>query len=254
MITIKTDKDIQLMAEGGKILGEMLRTLGGAVRPGLTTADLDKLARELVFSFGQKHPRAKIKPSFWGYKGYPAYLCVSINEEVVHGIPSEKIIQEGDLVSLDFGIIYHGWHTDSAITVGAGEISKENKKLMEVTREALAIGIKEAKAGKTTGDIGHAIQKHIEKNGFGVVKELVGHGIGRSLHEEPYVPNYGRKGEGDVLKEGMTIAIEPMVSFGDPMVILGNDGWTYRTKDKSMAAHFENSIVITKGGPVILTI
>lgn len=253
MITIKTDREIQLVAEGGKILSQILQTLAKAVKPGVTTQDLDKLARELVFSFGQKYPQAKIKPSFWGYHGYPAYLCVSINEEVVHGIPSERVIQEGDSVSLDFGISYHGWHTDSAVTVGAGEMSEENQKLAEVTKTALGLGIKEAKVGQTIGDIGYAIQKHVEKNGFGVVRELVGHGIGRQLHESPYVPNYGRKKEGEVLKEGMIIAIEPMVTAGSCEVVLGDDGWTYRTKDKSRAAHFEHTMAVTKQGPVILT-
>ncbi|MDO8495210.1 MAG: type I methionyl aminopeptidase [bacterium] len=253
MITIKTEKDLVLMAEGGQILKEILQALAQAVQPGVTTENLDKLSRELVFSYGQKHPEAHIKPSFLGYNSYPAYLCVSVNDEVVHGIPSDRVIHEGDLVGLDFGIIYHGWHTDSAVTVGVGEISKENQKLISVTREALALGIKEAKIGKTTGDIGYVIQKHIEKHGFGVVKELVGHGIGRKLHEPPHVPNYGFKGKGEVLKEGMTIAIEPMVTLGDPALVLSRDNWTYKTKDKSWSAHFEHTLAITKDGPRVLT-
>lgn len=253
MITFKTDQEIQLMADGGKILSQILRTLSAAVKPGVTTEELDKLSRELVFSFGKKFPRSDMKSSFWGYRGYPAYLCVSVNEEVVHGIPSGRIINESDLVSLDFGIIYHGWHTDAAVTVGVGEISPPDQKLMKVTREALGLGIKEARVGKTVGDIGQAVQQYVEENGFEVVRELVGHGIGRQLHEPPYVPNYGRKKEGEILKEGMTVAIEPMVSAGDPEVVLGEDGWTYWTKDKSRAAHFEHTVAITKNGPVILT-
>lgn len=254
MITIKTAEEIQLMAEGGKILREILQTVAKAAQPGVTTADLDQLTRKLVFSLGEKYPQANIKPSFLGYHGYPAFICISINDEVVHGIPSaQKVIKEGDLVSLDFGIIYHGWHTDSAMTVGVGKIPKEYKKLMTVTEESLRRGIKEARVGQTTGDIGHAVQKHVEKNGFGVVRELVGHGIGRKLHEEPYVPNYGRAGEGEILKEGMTIAIEPMVTLGSPEVVLGADGWTYRTKDHRGAAHFEHTIAITKNGPQVLT-
>lgn len=254
MITIKSAEEIQLMAEGGKILHQILHAVAEEVKPGVTTADLDQLARKLVFSFGEKNPQADIKPSFLGYQGYPAVICISVNDEVVHGIPSAKrTINEGDLVGLDFGIIYHGWHTDSAITVGVGEISKESKKLMMVTEEALHRGIKEVKVGRTVGDIGQAVQKHVEKNGFGVVRELVGHGIGRKLHEEPYVPNYGCVGEGEILKEGMVIAIEPMVTAGSPEVILDADGWTYRTKDRSWAAHFEHTVAITQNGPWILT-
>lgn len=254
MITIKSVSEIQLMAEGGKILHQILSAVAEEVKSGVTTAGLDQLARKLVFSFGEQYSQANIKPSFLGYQGYPAVICISVNDEVVHGIPSVKrVINEGDIVGLDFGIIYHGWHTDAAITVGAGEISKEAKKLMTVTEEALKRGIKEIKIGRTIGHIGHAIQKHVEKNGFGVVRELVGHGIGRKLHEEPYVPNYGQKGEGEVLKEGMTIAIEPMVTAGRPEVILDADGWTYRTKDHSWAAHFEHTIAITKKGPQVLT-
>lgn len=253
MTTIKSESEIQLMAEGGKILHQIIQRIAEEVKPGVTTADLDQLARKLVFSFGEQNPPANIKSSFLGYRGYPAFICISINEEVVHGIPSEKIIREGDLVSLDFGIIYHGWHTDSAITVGVGKVSKEYKKLIAVTEEALRQGIKEAKVGQAVGDIGYAVQKEVEKNGFGVVRELVGHGIGRKLHEEPYVPNYGRKGEGEILREGMVIAIEPMVTAGSSEVVLGADGWTYRTKDQSGAAHFEHTIAVTKNGPEILT-
>ncbi len=254
MITIKTAEEIRLMADGGKILREILQTVAKEAKPGVTTAELDQLTRKLVFSFAEKYPLANIKPSFLGYRGYPAFICISINDEVVHGIPSaQRVIQGGDLVSLDFGIIYHGWHTDSALTVGVGKISKASQKLMAVTEQSLRRGIKEVQVGQTVGDIGYAIQKEVEKNGFGVVRELVGHGVGRKLHEEPYVPNYGKKGEGEVLKEGMVIAIEPMVTAGNPEVVLGADGWTYCTKDQSRAAHFEHTIAITPQGPQVLT-
>lgn len=253
MITIKTEKEIEIMAEGGKILKEILQNLASAVKPGVTTLELDKLARELVLSWSKKMPEAKIQSSFSGYRGYPAFLCVSVNDEVVHGVPSERKIKDGDVVGLDFGVVYKGFHTDSALTVGVGKISKEAEKLISVTKEALDIGIQEARAGQTTGDIGYAIQRHVEKNGFSVVRELVGHGVGRKLHEEPYVPNYGKKGRGEILKEGMTIAIEPMVTANRPEVVLSDDNWTYKTKDGSLAAHFEHTLAITKSSPVVLT-
>ena len=242
------------MAEGGKILKDILQRMAQAVRPGITTEEIDKLARELVLSWAKKIPEAKISSSFCGYRGFPGFVCISVNDEVVHGIPSsERVIAEGDIVGLDFGVVYKGFHTDSAITVPAGKISKETEKLLRVTREALEFGIEKTVIGNTVGDIGYAVQKHAEKNGFGVVKELVGHGVGRKLHEEPYVPNYGKKGEGEVLKEGMVIAIEPMITAGRPAVEVASDKWTYKTKDRSMAAHFEHTIAITKDGPQILT-
>ncbi|TSC74381.1 MAG: methionyl aminopeptidase [Parcubacteria group bacterium Gr01-1014_44] len=254
MIQIKTQQEVAVMAEGGKILREILQNLAQAVRPGLTTEEIDKLARELVLSWAKKLPKAKIGSSFCGYRGFPGFVCVSVNDEVVHGIPSvKKIMTEGDIVGLDFGIIYQGFHTDSAVTVPVGKVSKEVEKLLRVTQESLELGIQEAIVGQTVGDIGYAVQKHAEKNGFGVVKELVGHGVGRKLHEEPYIPNYGRKGEGEILKEGMVIAIEPMITAGRPAVEIAPDGWTYKTKDHSLAAHFEHTVAITKEGPKILT-
>ena len=232
---------------------EILQNLALAVKPGVTTENLDKLARELVLSWAEKLPSAGIRSSFKGYRGYPASLCVSINDEVVHGIPSEKIVKEGDIVGLDFAIVYKSFHTDSALTVGAGKISKEAQKLLNTTREALDVGIREMIIGNTTGDIGYAIQKYVEKNNFGVVRELTGHGIGRNLHEEPQAPNFGKKGGGEILKEGMTIAIEPMVTAGDWRVKQDSDGWTCRTFDGSLACHFEHTVAVTKNGPVILT-
>lgn len=254
MINLKTPEEITVMAEGGKILKDILQRMAQAVRPGITTEEIDKLARELVLSWAKKIPEAKINSSFCGYHGFPGFVCISVNDEIVHGIPSsEKIIAEGDIVGLDFGIIYKGFHTDSAVTVPVGKISKEAEKLLQVTKESLEEGIQEAIIGNTVGDIGYVVQKHAEKNGFGVVKELVGHGVGRKLHEEPYVPNYGRRGEGEILKEGMVIAIEPMITAGRPAVEIASDKWTYKTKDRSMAAHFEHTIAITKDGPQILT-
>ncbi len=254
MIHLKTSEEIAVMAEGGKILKEILQNLAQAVRPGVTTAEIDKLARELVLSWATKIPEAKISSSFCGYRGFPGFVCISVNEEVVHGIPSpEKVLNEGDIVGLDFGIVYQGFHTDSALTVPVGKISKSTEKLLRVTQEALEFGIQEAVIGQTVGDIGQAVQKHAEKNGFGVVKELVGHGVGRKLHEEPYVPNYGRKGEGELLREGMVIAIEPMITAGRPAVEIASDGWTYKTKDGSLSAHFEHTVAITKKGPKVLT-
>lgn len=254
MIHLKTPEEIAIMAEGGKILKEILYQMAEAVRPGVTTEEIDKLARELVLSWAKKLPEAKISSSFCGYRGFPGFVCISVNEEVVHGIPSpEKTLAEGDIVGLDFGIVYRGFHTDSAVTVPVGKISKEAEKLLRVTQEALELGIQEAVIGQTVGDIGQAVQKHAEKNGFGIVKELVGHGVGRKLHEEPYVPNYGKKGEGEILKEGMVIAVEPMVTAGKPAVEVAKDNWTYKTKDHSWAAHFEHSVAVTKEGPRVLT-
>ena len=242
------------MPEGGKVLKDILGKLAEAVKPGLTTEEIDQLVRELVLSWAKKRPEAKISSSFCGYRDFPGFVCVSVNDEVVHGIPSAlRILKEGDIVGLDFGIVFKGFHTDSAMTVPVGQISKEAKKLLQVTKESLEFGIQQSVEGNTVGDIGHAVQKYVEKNGFGVVQELVGHGVGRKLHEEPYVPNYGKKGEGEILKEGMVLAIEPMVTAGKSAVEVASDNWTYKTKDHSLAAHFEHTVAVTKEGPRILT-
>ena len=253
MINVKTEQEIKIMAEGGKILKEILQNLSLAVKPGIKTEELDKLAEELVLSWQKKLPKAEIKPSFFGYRGYPAFICVSVNDEVVHGMPSVKVIKNSDIVSVDFAIIYRGFHVDSATTVAVGQIPKEAQKLLDTTWESLNSGIEQAIVGNTIGHIGHAIQNYVEKNGFSVVRELVGHGIGSQLHEEPYVPNYGKKNEGEILKEGMALAIEPMVNAGGPEVILAGDKTTYKTKDGSLSAHFEHTVAITKDGPLILT-
>lgn len=241
------------MAEGGKIPKVILKKLSSAVKPGLTTESLDKLAQELVFSYAKKFPQAGIRSSFYHYHNFPAHLCVSINDEVVHGVPGKRELKEEDIVSLDYGAFYKDFHTDAAVTVGVGRISPLAKKLIAVTQESLWRGIKEAKAGKTLGDIGWAIQSYVEKNGFQVVKELTGHGIGRQLHEAPHVSNFGPKGQGEKLAEGMVIAIEPMVAVGTDQIILGDDGFVYKTADGSLAAHFEHTVAITKRGPVVLT-
>ena len=236
------------MAEGGKILSKIMGELKKKVRPGVTTQDLDGLAQALIFKYGGK-------PSFKGYEGFPAALCVSINEQVVHGLPSERSLKNGDLVSLDLGLFYKGFHVDMAFTVGAGKISPLMKKLIKVTRQSLEIAKKQVKPGKRLGDISRAIQNYVEKNGFNVVRELCGHGIGRELHEEPQILNFiGKDYGGDenvILKEGMTICIEPMVTAGDWKLKRSKDG--YETVDGSLSCHFEQAILVTKNGSVVLT-
>jgi len=252
MIKIKTEEEISIMRDGGKMLASILKDLAKAVKPGITTQDLNKLAQELVLKFGAR-------PAFLNYNGYPSVLCTSINDEIVHGVPSKRQLKKSDLLKLDMGVLYKGFYTDSAVTVivGAGlAFDKKTlfkKKLIKITRAALEIGIKEAKLGKTIGDISSAIQKHVEEGGFSVVRDLVGHGIGRELHEEPQVANYGKLGEGGKLKQGMVIAIEPMVVTGDWAIKEGADGFVFQTKDGGLAAHFEHTVAITEKGPLVLT-
>ena len=250
MINIKTEKEIQIMREGGKILAGILKKLSESVRPGITTNELEELARELVSSYG-------VKPSFLGYDGYPAVLCTSINEEIVHGVPSDRILKEGDLLKIDMGVLHRDFHTDSAITLLVGQCPTLNvghqQKLISVTKEALNIGISKAKVGNALGDISSAIQKNVEDNGLNVIRDLVGHGIGRELHEPPQVLNYGKEGTGPELVEGMVIAIEPMVVTGGWKIKNGKDGFGFVTKDGGFAAHFEHTIAITKNRPMILT-
>ncbi len=247
MVNLKTEKEIQVMKEGGKILADILRILEEAVKPGITTNDLEKLARELVLSYG-------VKSSFLGFDGYPNILCTSINDEIVHGLPSDRVLKEGDLLKIDMGVLHKGFHTDSAITVlvgNRGDLVKRN--LIQTTKESLEIGISKAKAGNTLGDIGSAIQKYIEDRGFNVIRDLVGHGIGRELHEPPQVLNYGKAGQGEKLVAGMVIAIEPMVVTGKWGIKNGKDGYAFVTKDGGLAAHFEHTVAITENGPLILT-
>jgi methionyl aminopeptidase len=254
MITIKKKEDIAILREGGKRHAIILRELASMVKPGLHIIELENAARRLVAEGGDK-------PAFLNYqprgasRPYPAALCVSINDEVVHGIPNEgdKVLREGDIVSLDLGLVHKGLITDAAVTVPVGKITDEKTKLLGATREALMAGIKVAKAGKRVGAIGEAIERVALAHGFGVVEELSGHGVGYEVHEDPYVPNYGSAKKGAVLKVGMVIAIEPMFNLGSRRVKLDQDGYTYRTVDGKHSAHFEHTIVITKGSPEILT-
>ncbi len=236
------------MKEGGQILAAILKQLVAAAKPGLTTESLDKLAAELISSH-------KAKASFLGYEGFPASICTSINEEIVHGLPSDRKLITGDVLKIDVGIYYKGYHTDTAATViVGGDDDKEKNKLVNVTNEALRIGISKAKAGNTIGDIGAAIQNFVEANGFNVIRDLVGHGIGKDLHEEPQVLNYGPAGEGEILKPGMVICIEPMVVTGSHEIGESEDGHTYVTADGGLAAQSEHTVAITDDKPLILTL
>ena len=252
MITIKTDVEIGIMREGGKILACVLVALKSLAKPGVALSKLDKLAEQLIREAGAK-------PSFKGYrpsgavKPYPASVCLSVNDEVVHGLPDERILKDGDLLKIDLGVFYKGLHTDSAVTIPTGNVSQEAKELISVTERALELAVKMVRPGVHLGDIGEVIQKFVASHNFSVVRDLVGHGIGRELQEEPMVPNFGKEGTGVVLEEGMTIAIEPMVAAGKGHLILAADGFTYKTADGSLAAHFEHTVAVTKDGCVILT-
>ncbi len=246
-VTIKSEKEIALMRESGRLLAIVHDELGKAIRPGMTTKDIDRLGEEIIRSFG-------CTPNFLNYNGYPASICVSVNDEVVHGIPSKKRhLEEGDIVSLDAGLIYKGYHSDAARTHAVGEISKEAQKLIDVTRECFFEGIKFAKAGNHLHDISNAIAAYAEKYGYGVVEELVGHGIGTHLHEEPEVPNFYQHTKGIRLKPGMTLAVEPMINMGTKDVEWMDDDWTVVTADGALSAHYENTILITEGEPEIFT-
>jgi len=245
-IIVKSHDEIAVMREAGRIVFRTLQTLAEDIRPGMRTQELDSICvRELA--------RYGAKSSFKGYRGFPANLCVSINNEIVHGIPGERILREGDIVSLDVGAILDGFQGDAAITVGVGNISPEAKRLLEVTEGALGAGIAAAKKGARLGDISSAIQNYAESRGFSVVREYTGHGIGREMHEEPQIPNFGLPGQGIVLRKGMTLAIEPMVNAGDWRTAVYDDQWTVVTADSSLSAHFEHTIAITDGEPEILT-
>ena len=246
-VTIKSSREIELMREAGKILAKTHDELEKNLKPGMSTWDIDRIGEEIIRSYG-------CIPSFKNYNGYPASICVSVNDEVVHGIPHKKhYIQEGDSVSLDAGVIYKGYHSDAARTHGIGEISEEAKKLIEVTRQSFFEGIKFAKPGNHLNDISTAIQKYAESFGYGVVRDLVGHGIGAHLHEDPEVPNFARKRKGILLQPGMTLAIEPMINAGSYDVVWMDDDWTVVTEDGSLSAHYENTILITEDGPEILS-
>lgn len=248
MIHTKSPSDIAAMFQGGRKVAKILKEVEEALKPGIATSQIEKLA--------EKHSRAMgVVPAFKGYMGYPSCICVSINSEVVHGIPSdERILEDGDIVGFDFGAFFKGFYTDAAVTLPVGEISGNARKLMEVTKESLYQGIRAATAGNRIGNISHSVQSYVEKNGYSVVKTFVGHGIGRSLHEEPQVPNFGNPDWGVRLKEGMTLAIEPMVNEGADAVNIQGDGWTALTADGGLSAHFEHTVAITADGPVILTV
>ena len=247
-ITIKSEREIELMAEAGKILERVHNELEKALRPGMSTKDIDTLGEEIIRSYG-------CIPSFLNYNGYPASICVSVNQEVVHGIPDKhRIIQEGDIVSLDAGVIYKGYHSDAARTHAVGEVSEEAKKLIQVTKESFFEGIKFAKEGNHLYDISRAIGDYAESFGYGVVRALCGHGIGTSLHESPEIPNFQMRRRGPKLKAGMTLAIEPMVNLGTERIRWMSDNWTVVTADRKESAHYENTILITKDEPKILSI
>ncbi len=250
MISLKSNREIEVMRRANIIVAEVLQELKQKVAPGVTTLELDRLAEELTL-------KKKATPAFKGYavagRVYPRCLCASINEEIVHGIPSHRALREGDIIGLDFGVIYDGFYGDSALTVGVGRISENAKRLVDVTEQALYKGIEQLHEGKRLGDLGFTVQQTAEGAGFSVVRAFVGHGIGKKLHEEPPVPNFGEPDRGLRLKEGMVLAIEPMINAGGCEVEIKEDGWTAVTKDGSWAAHFEHSVAITKNGPYILS-
>ncbi|MBE5958954.1 MAG: type I methionyl aminopeptidase [Lachnospiraceae bacterium] len=247
-VTIKSEREIELMREAGKILGKVHNELAKEIKAGMTTYQIDKIGEEMIRSYG-------CIPSFLGYEGFPASICVSVNDEVVHGIPSKnRVIIDGDIVSLDAGVIYKGYQSDAARTVAVGEISDEAKKLIEVTRESFFEGLKFAREGCRLYEISAAIGDYAEQRGYGVVRELCGHGIGKNLHEDPEIPNFRQKARGIRLQAGMTLAIEPMINIGRPDVDWLNDDWTVITDDGSLSAHYENTVLITKGEPEILSL
>lgn len=246
MIILKSKQEIELMRESGKIVAETHEILRAAIQPGISTLELDRIAENHIRKYNAV-------PSFKGYHGYTGSICASINEEVVHGIPGPKVIKEGDIISIDIGAYYKGYHADAAKTHAVGIISEEDRKLIEVTKESFYEGLKFAKLGCRLSDISHAIQTHVEKNNFSVVRDLVGHGVGKQLHEDPQIPNYGSPGKGPKLKEGMVLAIEPMVNAGKFHVKMLGDGWTIVTIDSKKSAHYEHTIAITEDGPLILT-
>ena len=246
MINIRNQKEINLIKESSGMVFDVLESLNELITPGASPKDLDSFAENYIKNNGGI-------PAFKGYMGFPSTLCISVNEEVVHGIPSERLLKNGDIVSIDCGVLKNGFYGDSARTYAVGKISKELNNLLDVTKKSLSLGIKSAKTGGRLSDIGYAIQKYVENNGFSIVRDLVGHGIGENLHEEPQIPNYGEKGEGIILKEGMCFAIEPMVNMGENEILTKKDGWTIYTKDMKPSAHFEHTIVVRKEGGEILS-
>lgn len=246
MIILKTPEEIKVMERASRLVAETLQALIPEVRPGVSTDELDRLAEQFIRDRGGV-------PAFKGYRSYPKTLCVSVNDEVVHGIPSKRTLKEGDIVGMDLGAIIEGFYGDSAVTVAVGRVDPKVAELLRVTQESLYKGIEKAVIGNRLSDISHAVQRHAESAGFSVVTDFVGHGIGRQLHEEPQVPNYGRPGQGPRLQSGMVLAIEPMINMGSPAVKILDDRWTAVTKDGSLSAHFEHTIAIDASGPRILT-
>ncbi len=245
-ITIKNDREIEKMRAAGHIVAKCHQAVEAAIAPGVTTADLDALVRDIVKEEGAI-------ASFLGYNGFRGNICASVNEEIVHGIPGDRVLQEGDIISVDIGAILNGWHGDSAWTYGVGEISDEAKRLLADTEESLNIGLAAARAGNRLGEIGYAIEQFAAPRGYGIVRGYGGHGIGRRMHEDPHVPNYGERTWGPVLRKGMTLAIEPMLTLGTDDTIELEDGWTVISADRSLSAHFEHTVAITEGDPIVLT-
>ena len=247
MVTLKSAREIEAMRRSGAITSSVLTELMKAVRPGITTGELDRLAERRIREAGGI-------PTFKGYNGFPGSICASVNEEVVHGIPGPRMLRDGDLLSIDIGTTLDGYVSDSAVTVPVGNIARSARRLLDVTQECLTIGIGQLEAGNRVGDIGAAIQAHAESHGYGVVRELVGHGVGRAMHEEPQVPNYGEPGTGMELRPGLVLALEPMITAGSRKIRILQDGWTVVTADGKLAAHFEHTIAVTEAGPKILTL
>ncbi|MBI5286586.1 MAG: type I methionyl aminopeptidase [Deltaproteobacteria bacterium] len=246
MIVLKSPAEIERMRVSNVIVAEILEEIKEVTRPGVTTLSLERVCEEGLL-------KRKAKAAFKGYRGYPYCLCTSVNEEVVHGVPSRRVLKEGDILSIDFGVLYDGYYGDAAITIPIGQVSREAMRLIEVTEKALWIGIGEARIGNRLFDVSAAIQEYVEGEGFSVVRDFVGHGIGRDLHEPPQIPNFGTRGKGVRLKEGMVLAIEPMINAGGSDVAILDDGWTAVTRDGSLSAHFEHSVAITKDGPYVLS-
>jgi methionyl aminopeptidase len=246
MIVCKSPAELERMKAANQVVAEVLAALSEAVAPGVTTGELDALAEERIRAAGAE-------PAFKGYHGFPASLCASVNEEVIHGIPSQRELVEGDVISLDLGALLDGFYGDSAVTVPVGRVSERTAELLRVTEQSLHRAIAQVRVGARVSDLGHAVQAHVEGHGFSVVREFVGHGIGSHLHEEPQIPNYGPAGRGPRLSEGMVLAIEPMVNMGRPAVRVLSDGWTAVTKDGQVSAHFEHTVAVTAGGPLVLT-
>jgi len=246
MIKIKTKKEVQTMKEGAQMLAKIMREVERKIEPGISTKELNMAAESHIFKCGAK-------PSFLNYHGFPATLCVSINDEIVHGVPSQRKIKEGDIVSLDLGLFYKGFHSDMAKTIAVGEVDFETSRLIKVTKKSLKIGIRKMKPGNKIGAIGNTIQRYVEDQGFNVVRELCGHGIGRDLHEDPEVLNYGKGRGGEVMKEGMVLCLEPMVTVGNWAIKTGEDGFTLKTADGSLSCHFEHEVLVTRTGSQVLT-